>query len=263
MILSRLEPIDRVCLALTCKNIASAATSSSLLRVPSWTPWLFMTEHAMPPKDSLIQRLAHGWTDKSTWRYCQKCRRILPRDGLYFQKRIQIGLGLKSLPWNHKTCLSKEKWSRLSNKRRVEYVISMWCESKEEDSSVFSCTRCWTREFNVMPRESPENCIYDHDIEKFLATSISGSNNVPQVPVECPCCVLDSLMNTYKEPRKPKIRPFLWKWTRKTFSCLGQSICVFIYLIYLLLKLPFDAGRWSWRKFRRSGFEYRKMLCIK
>lgn len=248
---------------MTCKSIASAAISSPLLQVPSWTPWLCATENALPPKHLLIQRLAHGWTDKSVWRYCQKCQRILPRDTTYFQQRIQRGSRFKSLPWNHKVCMSKEKWSRLSNKKRVQHILSIWYESNEEDGSLFSCTRCWTNQFNVPRSNSCEDLIFSQDPEKAAMSAFAGSNPIPQVPVECPCCVIDSLLNTYKEPRKPKVRPFLWKWTGKTLSCLGKSICVFIYLIYLLLKLPFDAVRWSWRKYRRSGFECRNMLCIK
>lgn len=87
---------------------------------------------------------------------------------------------------------------------------------------------------------------------------------IPQVPVECPVCVEHSLTNRWKEPRKPKFRPFLWKWTKKTLSFCGNVVLVLIYLLYLLLKAPVELGIWLWKKYKGNKPSFRRaiqMLC--
>lgn len=242
LILSFLPVIDRVSLALSCKSLASSAIASPQLTAPAWSPWLGTSEDSFPSRDLLLQRLAHGWTDKSQLRYCQTCRRILPKTAVFFEKELQ-SRKLKShkLPYGIKVGMDKKQWRSLSTKNKYDHIIKLWVESKREDSSVFSCNRCWTREYNG-----------EGDLEKGI-THVDDTDLRPQVPVECPCCLIHSLVNTYKEPRKPVVRPFVWKWTKKTLSFVGNSILVFIYLIYLLFKAPFDIIKWLYKKYRASN----------
>lgn len=246
---------------MTCKSLAASAIASPHLRAAPWTPWLSSSEDRFPSRHLLIQRLAHGWTDKSRLRYCQKCERILPRETEYFEQRVQRSKK-KSLPWGIKTCMEKDRWKKLSNKKRYEHIYKLWTESGREDSSVFSCNRCWTREFNVEPPILNPLRIRERDLEKNISHK-EGPIPTPQVPVECPCCVVDSLLNTYKEPRKSKFRPWLWKWTKKTFSFVGNTILVIIYLIYLLFKTPVDLGIWLWKKKKSRGWKCRSIICMK
>jgi len=252
LILSHLPAIDRACLALTCKSLAASAVSSPHLKASPWTPWLFCRGDHFPSRHLLIQRLAHGWTDKSRLRYCQNCQRILPRDPAYFRLKLQKR---KKLPWNIKTEMEEDKWKRLSNDKKYEHILKTWSESSREDSSIFSCTKC-------LSRETDRTTAWGPDLEKALPQQ-HGQEWGYQVPVECPCCVVYSLTNTYKEPRKPKLRPWLWKWTKKLGSFVGNTILVFIYLLYLLCKAPFDIGSWLWKKKKSSGFRFRRAMCMK
>ncbi|KAK5943460.1 hypothetical protein PMZ80_004467 [Knufia obscura] len=252
LILSHLPAIDRACLALTCKSLAASAITSPHLRASPWTPWLFFKGDQFPSRHLLIQRLAHGWIDKSRLRYCQNCQRILPRDPGYFRQKLQKK---KKLPWNIKVELEEEKWKRLSNNKKYEHILKTWSESSREDSSIFSCNKCLTRE---MERTTG----WERDLEKALPRQAENEWG-HQVPVECPCCVVHSLTNTYKEPRKPKFRPWLWKWTKRVGSFVGNTILVFVYLIYLLFKAPIDIGMWLWKKKTRSGFHFRRAMCMK
>lgn len=214
------------------------------MTAPPWTPWLGEAEHTFPSRDFLLKRLAHGWTDKTRFRYCQTCSKILPKDAEYFEKELQTRrLKSHKLPYSVKVGMDKKEWKALSTKNKYDHIMKMWTESKREDSSVFSCNRCWTREYNINE---------DGDIEKGVA-QIDASAMTGRVPVECPCCLVNSLVHTYKEPRKPVVRPFLWKWTKKTLSFVGNSILVFIYVIYLLFKAPFDIIHWLYKKYRASN----------
>lgn len=252
-ILSLLPAIDRICLAVTCKALAASALVGPHLRATTWTPWLPDSDDIFPPRNALIQRLAHGWIDKTSFRYCQTCYMILPRDTQYWWNRL---CKKKIIPWDVKVRLEKEKWKKLGKKKRFEHVIKLWCEAEGEDSSVFSCRACIRTRILGLDR-SPRR-----DEEKVLDRF--NVQSIPQVPVECPTCIERSLTNRWKEPRKPKFRPFLWKWTKKTLSFCGNTLLVLIYLLYLLLKAPLEVGFWLWKKYKGNKPKIRRaitMLC--
>jgi RNA polymerase subunit RPABC4/transcription elongation factor Spt4 len=253
--MSLLPAVDRVCLAITCKALAASAINSPYLRAGGWTPWDRSAIEDFPSRNQLIQRLAHGWIDKSRLRYCQTCHKILPRDSSqYWWDKL---CKKKNIPWDVKVRLEKEKWKKLSKKKRFEHIIKSWCEAEGEDSSVFSCRLC------VRTRILGLDNSRGRDVEKATPQQ-SDLRAIPQVPVECPVCVEHSLTNRWKEPRKPKVRPFLWKWTKKTLSFCGNVILVLIYLLYLLLKAPVELGIWIWKKYKGNKPNFRRaiqMLC--
>lgn len=250
--MSLLPTVDRVCLAITCKALAASALVGPHLRAAPWTPWLYAAEDYFPSRNQLIQRLAHGWIDKSHLRYCQTCYSILPRDSQYWWNRL---CKKKIIPWDVKVRLEKEKWKKLNKKKRFEHIIKLWCEAKDEDSSVFSCRSCVRT--RILGLDNPRG----RDLEKGLQHNDLG---IPPLPVECPACIEHSLTNRWKEPRKPKVRPFLWKWTKKTLSFCGNTILVLIYLLYLLFKAPLELGLWLWKKYKGNKPKLRRaitMLC--
>lgn len=250
IILALLPAVDRVCLSLTCKALAASAVASPHLRATVWTPWLCTDDDYFPSRDQLIQRLAHGWIDKSRLRYCQSCYTILPRDPHFWWTRLSKK---KTVPWDVKVGLGKEIWRKMNKKKRLEHIIQIWCDAETEDSSVFACRSCVRARLDNMR---------DRDLEKGPEPNTLGS--LPRVPVECPACIEHSLTNRWKEPRKPKLRPFLWKWTKKTLSFCGNTVLILIYLLYLILKAPIEVGVWLWKKYKGTKPKFRRaitMLC--
>ncbi|KAJ9652017.1 hypothetical protein H2198_008718 [Neophaeococcomyces mojaviensis] len=256
-ILSYLPAVDRVCLAITCKSLATSASSSSHFKADAWTPWLFIPEAYYPSRYQLIQRLAHGWIDKSRLRYCWKCQKILPRDKEWFWGRLER----KKWPrWEVKVGMPREKWRRLGKKRRFEHIVKMWCEAEWEDSSLFSCKDCRTR---VLSQEA--DVVQERDVEKGSMKDREWERWQAQAklcPVECPMCMERDLTYRYKPPRKKVVRPFVWKWTKRVLSGIGNTILVFIYLIYLLLKAPVELGIWLFKKCRSSNFSFKRTFFI-
>lgn len=162
----------------------------------------------------------------------------------------------KIIPWDVKVKMEKEKWKKLGKKKRFEHIVKLWCEAEDEDSSVFSCRSCVRT--RILGLDAPRG----RDLEKGLGRNEPRS--IPQVPVECPVCIEYSLTNRWKEPRKPKVRPFLWKWTKKMLSFCGNTVLVLIYLLYLLLKAPLEVGLWLWKKYKGNKPKFRRaitMLC--
>lgn len=246
LILSQLEPVDRICLALTCKSITSSALASQLLKVPSWSTWLSLSEGSVPPQEILVLRLAHGWFDKAKYRYCSQCKKILPRDLSFWRNKLHKK---KRLPFHLKVRAEEDDWYRLSRNGRYEHIIDIWCHSRQADSSIFSCASC-------LPKQTAR---FSGDLEKGFART----PNIFEAPVECPCCVEKSITHTYRQPHKPKIRPKLWRCTRWTLSLVGNTLLVVVYLIYVLLKLPIDIGAWLWKKYKRNRVSTgRKFWCL-
>lgn len=245
-ILSYLPAVDRICLALTCKSLAASAMASTQLRVKPWTPWLLWSDDTYPTQTLLKQRLAHGWFDKSKYRYCSRCQKIRSRDPEHFQATF---CKRKRLPYSVKVHMPKEKWRKLNTKKRYEHIINTWCTATHEDHSFYTCDQCRDREVDLDDR-------FTRDIEKVAARR----GNIREEPVECPVCIEHSLTNTYKQPHKPKVRPFLWKWTKKTFSFFGNAVLVVIYLIYLFFKMPVDVGIWLWKRYKTSRAQRQRSL---
>jgi len=242
----------------TCKSLAASALSSTYFKAEPWTPWLFYTEAYYPSKYQLIQRLAHGWIDKSRLRYCWKCQKIMPRDKDWFWSRL---VKKKWPRWEVKVGMPREKWRRLGKKRRLEHIVKMWCEADWEDSSLFSCKDCWTK---VYPHEvdiekgqpqRQQQQTRDNEWEKW-------QTQAKLCPAECPLCMEKDLTFRYKPPRKKVIRPLIWKWTKCVLSGVGNTILVFIYLLYLLFKAPVLLIMWMFKKCRGGNFGFKRAMCI-
>lgn len=175
-----MHPVDRVCLALTCKSMTSHVLSAPLLSPKTWGPFSDQRYlEFLPESYSLILRLAHGWVPKDKLRYCSRCHRILPRDESYFRKRMS----LKKKPrWNIKVRVDKDHWESLSKRARYAHLISDWCNTSVEDSSILCCDFCRT---------------------KAMA---NGDEHLLHPPVQCPECLEKELTYVWKPPRKPWFR---------------------------------------------------------
>ena len=177
-----LHPVDRVCLALTCKPLASAIISAPLLCPTSWSRFSDQRcDWLLPESYSLILRLAHGWIPKDKLRYCWKCHKILPRNQEYFRKRLACR---KSPKWSIKLGVSKTKWETMGRKEKYTYLVETWCESLHEDSSSLYCDFC-----------------RDRALEPGFAVGATL-----QHPVQCPLCLERELTYVWRPPRKPWIR---------------------------------------------------------
>lgn len=149
LIFEHLYPVDLVCLALTCKSLLATIYAHPRLPPAKWirytpTPSVgapLTYFHITPEWYPLFPRLAHGWLDKKTWRYCWKCHRILPREPGWFKEKGRMKMA-KSPRWSVKVGMSKEEWLSLGKKTRYRHLIETWCTSGQEDSSAMYCDGC-------------------------------------------------------------------------------------------------------------------------
>ncbi|KAK7903735.1 hypothetical protein LTR67_001755 [Exophiala xenobiotica] len=191
-----LHPVDRVCLALTCKPLASAILSAPLLCPTSWSRFSDQRyDWLLPESYSLILRLAHGWIPKDKLRYCWKCHKILPRNQDYFRKRL--GPCRKNPKWSTKLGVDKNKWENMRRKEKYTYLVETWCESPLEDSSSLYCDFCRDRVLEEAPR-----------------FGVEGVGATLQHPVQCPLCLERELTYVWRPPRKPWIRAKVLKVLR-------------------------------------------------
>ncbi|KIV78375.1 hypothetical protein PV11_10097 [Exophiala sideris] len=217
IIVDHLHPVDRVCLALTCKSLASAVLSAPRLCPTTWSrfndqrySWL------LPESYSLILRLAHGWIPKDKLRYCWKCHKILPRKAEYFRKRLVYK---KNPKWDAKLQIPKSTWEHMSKRDRYKHLIEMWCGSPLEDSSSVYCDFC--REKNPA---AP--LIY---------------------PVVCPVCMEQELTFLWKIPRKPWFRKMLGKIFVFILKTIGVVIGLVIGVLVWIIRTVFTQGRKGWK----------------
>lgn len=212
-IADNLHPVDRVCLALTCKPLASAIISAPLLCPTSWSRFSDQRyDWLLPESYSLILRLAHGWIPKDKLRYCWKCHKILPRNEEYFRKRLACR---KSPKWSIKLGVSKTKWENMGRKEKYTYLVETWCESPHEDSSSLYCDFC-----------------RDRTLEPGF-----GVGATLQHPVQCPLCLERELTYVWRPPRKPWIRAkalkvlkILWRPFDRIAMYMHMYVTAFIVL---------------------------------
>ncbi|KIX07043.1 uncharacterized protein Z518_05020 [Rhinocladiella mackenziei CBS 650.93] len=214
-----LHPVDRVCLALACKPLASSVLSAPRLCPTSWSRFSDRRyDWFLPESYSLTIRLAHGWIPKDKLRYCWNCRRILPRDEQYFRKRLRCK---KNPKWDLKLHLPKERWDAMSKKDRYQYIIETWCQSPSEDSSCLYCDHCRPH----LKTQNPEL----------------------QYPVQCPICLERELTIYWRPPRKPWFRKKLIKCVK----CVWAPIELVAYLLLTCcvfgVRIVYNSGRMCWR----------------
>ena len=96
LIVSYLHPVDRVCFALACKSLCQSVLSAPSLTPATWRAFSYYSAdsssahpHAnyIPEKLELFKHLGRGWIDKTRWRYCWKCQRILSRRLAYWEAK--------------------------------------------------------------------------------------------------------------------------------------------------------------------------------
>ena len=203
LIIAHLHPVDRVCLGLTCKTLFTSTYIHPRLTRATWIrfipTWVFSTlltyERLMPEWHPLLPRLAHGWLDKKTWRYCWKCHRILPRIPSWFTEKGRMKMN-KSPRWNVKVGMNKTCWLELSKRARYRHLIERWCTSTQEDSSMMYCDDC-------------RRGRYESELDQ------------PPTPVECPICLGKELTYIWK-PQKGPGR------ARKAARDVARWGCVFV-----------------------------------
>lgn len=179
----RLHPVDRVCLALTCKSLARAIVSAPRLGPANWSVFSDHRFDWLPPESfTLLLRLAHGWIPKDRLRYCWKCHKIMPREEAFFRKRLTFK---KNPRWSVKVGLPKEEWERMRKKDRYKHIIQTWCTSPAEDSSGLYCHAC--REVHLE----------------------AGGTWHRTHPVECPTCLEKELTYTWRGSHRPGFRRWL------------------------------------------------------
>lgn len=217
-ILEILHPIDRVCLALTCKRLTNTVITAPRFRYAHWTTWCDLRySYGLPDWFSLIPRLAHGWTPKDKLRYCWKCHRILPREAEYCRKRMTMK---KSPKWSLKIDMAKNDWSKMSKKSRYTYLIDHWCQADIEDGSYLHCDSC--------RREKLEN----------------GSPMC--TPIECPMCMERELTFTWKPPRRRRF----WSCFRGLCSATCEILGFILGLLALLIEEAYHVSRSVGRRVR-------------
>ncbi|EXJ81306.1 hypothetical protein A1O3_07596, partial [Capronia epimyces CBS 606.96] len=178
-IAKKLHPVDRVCLALTCKRLALAIVSAPRLSPATWSLFSDQRFGWLPPESfSLILRLAHGWIPKDKLRYCWKCHKIMPREEAFFRRRLTYK---KNPKWSVKVNLPKHEWDQMRKKDRYKHLVQTWCTSPAEDSSCLYCDVCRNMHLEASNAQLPH-------------------------PVECPTCLERELTYVWRPKRKQLLR---------------------------------------------------------
>ncbi|RVX72232.1 hypothetical protein B0A52_04436 [Exophiala mesophila] len=158
-IVAFLHPIDRVCLGLSSKRLASRVLSAPRLS-PNTSPntwgWFNRTDNTYlaPDRYTLILRLAHGWVNKDRWRYCWTCNKIVTRDPQYFETRLRR---TKKPRWSTRLNVEQEVWTEWTKDQRYDHLIRMWSLDRGEDSSSLFCDLCRSTQ-TAEPARHPSQC---------------------------------------------------------------------------------------------------------
>lgn len=217
-----MHPVDRVCLALTCKTLTSHILSAPLLSPTTWGPFSDTRYLGFLPESySLILRLAHGWVPKDKLRYCSRCHRILPRDESYFRKRMS----LKKKPrWSIKVRMDKNLWDGMSKRARYAHLINDWCNTSVDDGSILCCDICRN---------------------KAMA---SGDDRLQHPPAQCPECLEKELTYIWKIPRKPWFREKVARVFMALYHPCEYVVCFLGWCCFYGVRFVCREGRQCWRK---------------
>ncbi|KIX96058.1 uncharacterized protein Z520_08313 [Fonsecaea multimorphosa CBS 102226] len=213
-IVSRLHPVDRVCLGLTCKSLLSSTLPTLQITLSDWLSFHDRRySFILPLNPNLLVRLAHGWIPKDKFRYCYHCSKILPRSPEYFLERLRrkksprfrLGLGT-----------TEKHWKSLSKKGKYAYLVENWCHSPEEDSSGFFCGHCYYRERDRI-----------------------------NWPVYCPICLEMEL--TWTPPRKPWFRKALCRSLRALGTPFELAAYWVLVCCLYTIRFCYDQAMRCWR----------------
>lgn len=217
-----LHPVDRVCLALTCKTLTLHILSAPLL---SPTTWIRFSDnrYVVPESYSLIPRLAHGWIPKDKLRYCSRCAKILPRKESYFLSRMSF---TKKPRWNIKVRVDRAVWDSMSKRARYAQLIDDWCHSSVEDCSILCCDFCRTK------------AMEDDD----------GRLHHP--PVQCPECLEKELTYVWRPPRKPWLRRKAWQILMAVYQPCEYVVCFLGWCCFYGARFVYRECKQCWTKWK-------------
>ncbi|ETI29014.1 hypothetical protein G647_01467 [Cladophialophora carrionii CBS 160.54] len=188
-IASYLHPVDRICLALTCKSLLSCTLRT--LRCTR-ADWVFFHDRGYsrclhPQTPMLYERLAHGWVPKDRFRYCNHCYKILPRCPEYFKQRLRRQRKPKYDVRVACTGVSEKQWNSMSKKKRYAHLLHNWCHSEKKGDSIdYFCAYCREK----MAREG-RDCEMDCELPGSCSTAEEavvqeGAGQVLQAPLAAP-----------------------------------------------------------------------------
>ena len=155
--------------------VSSRHDASSIIMKPTWY--------------EVLPRLAHGWLDKTKWRYCWQCHLVLPRDPAWFLEKGRLGMNSK-LPWRQDKIVgvNEAQWKRWGKRQRYAWLIDDWCHAKREDMSGTYCHLCkgyWFRTF------VDEDC---YEVKTMVIERREA------MTVECPICLEKDLKFEWWNP---------------------------------------------------------------
>ncbi|KEF63268.1 uncharacterized protein A1O9_01245, partial [Exophiala aquamarina CBS 119918] len=231
-----LHPVDRVCLALTCKTLTSHILSAPLLSPTTWTRF---SDHRyagfLPESYSLILRLAHGWIPKDKLRYCSRCHKILPRDESYFRSRMS----LKKTPrWNIKVRIEKEVWDGMSKRARYAQLLNDWCHTSVEDSSILCCDICRTKAIKETADGRADG---------------NASRLLHYPPVQCPECLEKELTYVWRPPRQPWLRQKLGRILLAVYQPCEWVVCFICWCCFYGVRFAYRECKQCWRRWVAPG----------
>lgn len=137
-VVSMLSPVDQVCLALACKELARIVLSHSC--DPSDHSASARRIAHLIHRPLLLRTLSRGWFDAARWRYCRRCGKILPRDPAFFQAQ----LAAKFSPDSHAGCAVQRQLRKyIDEPERRPSGIDAWCLADLVEPQTVAYWRCW------------------------------------------------------------------------------------------------------------------------
>jgi hypothetical protein len=228
-IASYLHPVDRICLALTCKSLLSSTLPTLNSHPADWV--LFHDRrysYLIPHMPMLYVRLAHGWIPKDRFRYCNHCYKILPRCPEYFKQRLRRKKKPKYDGRVGYTGVTEKQWNSMSKKKRYAHLLHDWCHSEKGDSSDYFCVYCCQKESEGGRERDRED-----DRER-------GSCSV-----HCPLCLEQDL--TYRPPRKPWFRKTLGRCCKNFWMPLDLLAYWTLVCCVWGVRFVYDQGKCFWQ----------------
>jgi hypothetical protein len=142
-IVDYLPPVDRICLALTCRSLFSSTLPALTIATRDWARSSGRRlGHLISQRPRLYVRLAHGWLPKDKFRYCGNCYKILPRFPDYFEERLRRKKKPRFDGRVRSTGVTEKEWRSMSKSTRYSHLVDDWCHTSREDSSALFCNYC-------------------------------------------------------------------------------------------------------------------------
>ena len=179
--------MDRVCLGLTCKDMAKLILLVTKLS-PSERMSFVDPSYGDFGSSWLLPRLAHGWIPKDRFRFCSWCCKIYTRSPDFWLKREMLKQPLR---WSSRIPVPKHQWMLMSKRAKYNYLIRRWRDAHSDDGSRARCVPC-SRTPNSVPLD--DKLWYEM--------------------IHCPECTANTLALT------PPGRPQILLWERVETCCM-------------------------------------------